>query len=344
MTFYTTEHINELIKWDYIRFVDTHYIEILKNPNKYIEIVQQEIAKYLWWGYVKLLNSGTTALQLWLLSLWVAKGDEVILPANTYAATAIAVTNIGAIPVFCDINLKNFTLDVIDLWKKISWKTKVIIPVHLYGYACNMTEIMNVAQRKNIYVLEDASHAFSGKFWEKFLWTIWDIGIFSAHVSKNFWTLWNGGILFTKNQDIIWEVEKNIFPDKYFPNALLSGRTPANLGVFDAIVLLLKMKYLTIIQKENMKLFEYYRKKLSNNVDIISLPVIFSENESVRNFTCLIRNREIYVQENKWRIYYNINLSHPNYFWNTDSYENLVNTRYFFDHNFSFNFYYWYTF
>ena len=84
----------------------------------------------------------------------------MILPANTYSATAIAITNIGAIPVFADINLDDFTLDAKDVETKITPKTKVIIPVHLYGYNANMNALSDVATRHHLHILEDASHAF----------------------------------------------------------------------------------------------------------------------------------------------------------------------------------------
>jgi len=163
MDFFTTKYINELIKDEYVAFIYKYYTDILTNPNNYINLVENKIAWYLWWWYVKLLDSWTTAIQFWLLALWVNKSDEVILPANTYSATAIAVTNIWAIPVFADINLENFTIDYKDLEKKITDKTKVIIPVHIYGYNCEMDEIKNIAQKYNLKILEDASHAF---WWE----------------------------------------------------------------------------------------------------------------------------------------------------------------------------------
>lgn len=340
MIFYTTKNINDLIKEDYIVFIRKYYSDILLNPNKYINFVERKISKYLGWGYVKLLNSWTTALQFWLLSLWVKPWDEVILPANTYSATAISITNIWAIPIFCDINLDNYTIDPQDLEKKITNKTKVIIPVHIYGYSCYMDEICGIAKTYNIKVLEDASHAFWGEYkWSK-VWTIWDIWAFSCHLSKNYWTFWNWWIFFTKNKEKYDNINNYIFPDIQNKEILRSLRTPATIWVFDAIVLLLKLKYIENIRIDNMKKFNILIEELKYDNNMHKLPII-RETDFVRNFTCLVKDREKLIKQNKWKIYYDINLSENEVFWKKSRWINLKNTKYFFNNCFSYNFYFW---
>lgn len=340
MTFFTTKHINELIKDEYIAFINKYYIDILENPNKYITLAEKKISKYLWWGYVKLLNSWTTALQFWLLSLWVGEWDEVILPANTYSATAIAITNIWAKPVFCDINLNNYTIDIADIENKISSKTKVIIPVHIYWYSCYMDDINNIAKKYNLKILEDASHAFWWEYrWQK-LWTIWDVWAFSCHSSKNFWTFWNGGFFYTKEKKLLDKINNYIYPDIQDKEVLKSLRTPANIWWFDAIVLLLKLRYVDKIIDSNIILFKQYIEKLVEDPNVINLPEIV-DNSHIRNFVCLVKNREKLLEESKWKIYYDINLSESIVFKDKSVKNNLQNTKFFFDNSFSFNFYFW---
>lgn len=341
MDFFTTKYINLLIKEKYLNFITKYYSDILLNPNKYINLVENKIASYLWWGYVKLLNSWTTALQFWLLSLWVEPWDEVILPANTYSATAICITNIWAKPVFCDINIDNYTLDLDDLRNKITSKTKVIIPVHLYWYNCHMNDILKIAEENKIHVLEDASHAFWWEyFWQK-LWTIWDIWAFSCHLSKNFWTFWNWGIFFTKNKNLFDKIDNYIYPDNLSTEVIKSLRTPANISAMEALVLLFKLDIIDDVIYSNLELFKKYLKLYENN-DLI-LPKLDLENHKlhIRNFTVLSNNREKYIKNWLAKQYYNINLIKSNTFKKFVNWEDLRNTEIFFSKNLSFNFYFW---
>lgn len=339
MDFFTTRYINELIKKEYLDFIQKYYSDIFSNPNKYIELTENKISQYLWWWYVKLLNSWTTSLQLWLLSLWVKAWDEIILPANTYSATAIAITNIWAIPVFADINLDNFTIDYKDIEKKITKKTKAIIPVHLYWYNCDMNNIIDLSNKYNLKILEDSSHAFGWEyFWQK-LWTLWDVWAFSCHLTKNFWTFWNGWIFYTKNKEIFNKLEKYIFPDFKDKEILNSWRTPANMLAMDSIVLLLKLKYIDKIIEKNSDLYSIYLEKYKNNWFIFPKLDLDNHKLHIRNFVILSQNREEYINNWLWKQYYDIDLSTNWIFWN--NIDILQNTEKFFRGNLAINFYFW---
>ena len=341
MEFYTTKYINDLIKKDYFNFIEKYYIDILSNPNKYIHLVQGKISDYLWWWFVKLVDSWTTALQFWLLSLWVWKWDEVILPPNTYSATAIAITNIWAIPVFCDIDLDNYTLSISDLKKRITNKTKVIIPVHLYWYNCNMKAIIKIAEANNLKILEDASHCFWWEyFWEK-LWTIWDIWAFSCHLSKNFWTFWNGWIFFTKEKKYLEKIENFMFPDNKTKEVLSSLRTPSNIWTMDSLVLLFKLKYIDKIIDYNILLYNDYLKKYSS-LDLKIPKLDFLNNKlHIRNFTALSTKRDFFIEKWFWKQFYDTDLSKSPTFSKFYLWNHLENTQVFFNENISFSFYFW---
>ncbi|MDD2870361.1 MAG: aminotransferase class I/II-fold pyridoxal phosphate-dependent enzyme [Candidatus Gracilibacteria bacterium] len=338
MEFFTTKYINELIKDEYISFLHKYYTDILTNPNKYISIVEKKISSYLGGGYVKLLNSGTTALQFGLLALGVKAGDEVILPANTYSATAIAITNIGAVPVFVDINLDNFTIDYTDIENKITSKTKAIIPVHLYGYNCNMKEIIDISKKHDLKIIEDASHAFGGEYFGEKLGTLGDIGAFSCHHSKNFGTFGNGGILYTKDKTLFDKIDNYIFPDKQSIEVLKSGRTPANIGVTEALVLLFKLKYIDKIIYSNIELYKSYLDRYSETDFIFPKLDLKNHRLHIRNFTVLSKNRDFYINNKIGKKYYEINLNKHKAFEGHNTI--LKNTTYFFENNLSLNFYF----
>jgi dTDP-4-amino-4,6-dideoxygalactose transaminase len=126
---------------------------------EYVERFEEEFARFAGAKYAVGVSSGTSALELALKAANVAPGDEVIVPANSFFATAEAVSNIGAVPVFADVDPKTFHLDVSALERRVSKKTRAIIPVHLYGYAMDLTELEQLCTRHRLELIEDAAQA-----------------------------------------------------------------------------------------------------------------------------------------------------------------------------------------
>jgi len=150
--------------------------------------------------YAILMTSGKAALISALIGMGIGPGDEVIVPAYTYIATAIAVTAVGAIPVIAEAD-ETLTLDPADTEKKITKHTKAILPVHIQGFPSNMDAIMDIARRHNIMVLEDACQADGASFKGKRLGTIGDAGAYSFNYFKVI-TAGEGGALITDNKEI----------------------------------------------------------------------------------------------------------------------------------------------
>ncbi len=113
------------------------------------------------------MNSGTSALYLSLMSLGVGRGDEVILPVNTFIATAEAVSLLGAKPIFVDINEKTYNIDIEKIEDVISNKTKAILPVHIYGQSSQMDDILKIAKKYNLFVIEDACQSHGAEYKNK---------------------------------------------------------------------------------------------------------------------------------------------------------------------------------
>jgi dTDP-4-amino-4,6-dideoxygalactose transaminase len=144
------------------------------------------------------LNSCTAALHLSLLAIDIKQGDEIILPTMTFAATANAVIHARATPVFADCELRTMNIDPIDVQKKISPRTKAIIPVHFAGRPCNMDAIMDIAKKHHLKVIEDCAHAIEAEYQGKQMGTLGDLGCFSFYVTKNIVT-GEGGMVITNN-------------------------------------------------------------------------------------------------------------------------------------------------
>ena len=145
------------------------------------------------------VTSGTIALELSLLALGIKEGDEVIVPAFTYISTASAVVYCNAKPVLVDVNPETFCLDENKIEEAITEKTKVIIPVHMAGHACNMETICNIAQKHNLHIIEDCAHGHNGEYNGKKLGSFGDVSIFSFQNGK-LMTCGEGGAILTNNR------------------------------------------------------------------------------------------------------------------------------------------------
>ena len=150
--------------------------------------------------YAMALNSCTAALHLSMLALGIKPGDEVIVPTMTFAATANVVIHSGGIPVFTDCEKDTMNIDPKGIERKITPKTKAVIPVHFAGRPCNMDAIMDIAKKHNLKIIEDCAHAIETEYHGKKAGTFGDIGCFSFYVTKNIVT-GEGGMAITDNED-----------------------------------------------------------------------------------------------------------------------------------------------
>ena len=167
---------------------------------------EKEFAAYCGARHCCGVASGTEALQLALLALGIGKGDEVVVPALTFAATAFAVSYTGATPVFVDIDERTFTMDPSKLEGAITGKTKAVVPVHLYGRPVDMSTIVLIARRHEIYLVEDACQAHGASYRGQRIGSFGDAACFSFFPSKNLGGCGDGGAIVTSNA----ELEKKI--------------------------------------------------------------------------------------------------------------------------------------
>jgi len=183
------------------------------------EAFERQFAGWLGLPHMVGVANGTDAIQLALLALGVGAGDEVVCPALTAAPTALAIMATGAEPVFCDVDPITLTLDAEKLEGCLSERTKVVIPVHLYGLAANMPEIMRIAKKRKLIVLEDCAQAHGAMVDGKLAGTMTEIAAFSFYPTKNLGAYGDGGAVATRDE-----------------NLALRARQFANLGQTDRFV------------------------------------------------------------------------------------------------------------
>lgn len=169
-----------------------------------LEKFEQEFARYLGIKYVAGVDNGSDGLVIALKALGVKAGDEVITPVNSFISTTFAITEVGAIPVFVDINADTHQLDINQVKKKVNKKTKAILPVHLYGSPCEIEALTSFCLQKNIFLVEDACQAHGSKMNGQKLGTFGTMGVFSFYPGKNLGAYGNGGAVCT-NSEAIYE-------------------------------------------------------------------------------------------------------------------------------------------
>jgi len=172
-----------------------------KDGGKNVQEFEKQVCSLIKSKYAIAVNSGTAALQAALYALDIKSGDEVLLPSFTFVATANSIVSVGAKPVFVDIRKDNYTMNPDDLARKITKKTKAIMPVHLYGNVAYIDEILEIANKKNIPVIEDAAQSMGSTYKGKQTGNFSEMGCFSLYAAKVM-TSGEGGVITTSDEKL----------------------------------------------------------------------------------------------------------------------------------------------
>lgn len=179
--------------------------EVLRSGNliqgKYVLEFEKELQHYFKCEHAILVSNGTAALHLSLFSLNIGIGDEVIVPAFTFPATANVVELVGAKPVFVDIKLNDYCINTDEIERAITRKTKAIIPVHEFGQAADIVKIKDIAQKHHLKIIEDAACALGTEYNGQKVGTFGELGCFSFHPRKAI-TTGEGGVIVTNDPDL----------------------------------------------------------------------------------------------------------------------------------------------
>jgi dTDP-4-amino-4,6-dideoxygalactose transaminase len=190
------------------------------------------------------VGSGTAALRIALQALNIGPGDEVVLPANTYIATALAVTQIGAVPVLVDVDKDSYQIDAEQIPRVITPRTRAVIPVHLYGRVAPMDAIREISRRYGLAIIEDAAQAHGAMSSHGRVGILGDVGCFSFYPGKNLGAFGDGGAIVTNREDVAERARLfRDFGQKQKYQHLVRGDN-SRLDSLQAAVLRVKLKYL----------------------------------------------------------------------------------------------------
>jgi dTDP-4-amino-4,6-dideoxygalactose transaminase len=260
----------------------------IMGPN--VKTFEKEAAAYFGVKHALGVNSGTDALVLGCHAIGLKPGDEVITTAFTFFATGEAVSHFGAIPIFVDIDPHTFNLDPEQIEAKIGPNTKAIIPVHLYGHACDMDAIMAIAEKHNLHVLEDVAQAFGSEYKGKKVGAIGHAGALSFFPSKNLGGFGDGGMYLTNDDKLaatVGMLRVHGAKKKYFNEEIGYN---SRLDEIQAAVLRVKLPHIDEWNEGRRQAAAWYGEFLAGEDQIITPYIASYTNHVFHQFTIRIKN------------------------------------------------------
>ncbi len=236
---------------------------------------EQAFAAFCGTRYCVGCGNGLDALTLSLRALGVGKGDEILVPSNTYIATALAVTYVGAKPVFVEPDIRTYNIDVNRIEEQITPRTKGIIPVHLYGQPAEMKRIMSIARKNGLMVIEDCAQAHGAAYHGQTVGSFGDVSGFSFYPGKNLGALGDGGAVVTNDEETAMKVRAlGNYGSDYKYHHIYQGYN-SRLDELQAAFLQVKLSHLERMNEERRRIAKRYMSEISN--EHIVLPHVIND-------------------------------------------------------------------
>ncbi|GAB4126179.1 MAG: DegT/DnrJ/EryC1/StrS family aminotransferase [Raineya sp.] len=231
---------------------------------KFVESFEIAFARYCQSRYALGVNNGTSALHLALLVLGIGKGDEVLVPANTFIATAWAVTYCGATPVFVDCQADTWQIDASKIEERITPRTKAIIGVHLYGQAFDIDAVQSFCKKYNLFLIEDASQAQGAYYKGKKVGSFGELACFSFYPSKNLGAYGEAGAIITQKEKYASHIQMLRNNASKYPYIHEEIGYNMRMGALEAISLEVKLQYLDEWNKKRSLIAQRYQNEIQN--------------------------------------------------------------------------------
>ena len=263
----------------------------LSFKGEFVNKFEKKFEKFIGGGYAVSVSNGTTAIELALVSLNIRKNDEVIIPNYCFAAVINAVMSVGAKPVIVDVNLKNWTIDTLEIKKKLSSKTKAIIAVHTYGIVCDLKEIKKIIKKKKIFIIEDSAEALGSKYFNKRVGNLADCSTFSFYPNKTITTGEGGMVVFKSishfKKSLLLRNQGRKMSDTSFYH-VISGFN-FRMTNFQAALGLAQINKINKFLKKRKKIFKFYRDIFKENLNLELLPTPKNTENSYWLYTLRIK-------------------------------------------------------
>lgn len=311
---------NPKSEYTYLKKKIDNKIKKVLNSNSYIlanevEKFEKNFSKYLEIKFSVGVSNGTDALILALQAINIKKGDQVITTSHTAFATIAAIVDVGAIPVFIDINEDDFTIDTSKIEKKITKKTKAIIAVHIYGNPVNIKELIRIKKKYNIFLIEDCAQAHGAEYDKIKVGNFGDFACFSFYPTKNLSTFGDAGIISTSHKHMYQKLKLLREYGWIKKNLSLCKGSNKRLDELHAGILNVKLTFLEKFNNNRISIAKSYLAKIKSNK--IILPKVDQVKKHVYHlFVIRIKNKKRndflnYLKKNK--IFAGIHYPIPNH-------------------------------
>jgi len=289
------KYMHSAIKAEMTRAFEDVYDGYWYIMGKQLTEFEQAYARFNQVGHAVGVSNGLDALHLSLKALKIGAGDEIIIPSNTYIATVLAASYVGATPVFAEPDKSTYNLDPINIEAVITSKTKAIMPVHLYGQACQMEEIMAIAKRHNLYVIEDNAQAHGATYKGKLTGAWGDANGTSFYPGKNLGALGDGGAVTTNNEEIARQIMvlRNYGSQVKYKNEVVGHNM--RLDELQAAFLNVKLNYIMEWTAQRNQIAQWYNEALQGLSDIV-LPHVHKDATHVYHLYVIRTNRRDALQ------------------------------------------------
>jgi dTDP-4-amino-4,6-dideoxygalactose transaminase len=285
--------IREEMQQAFQRVYDSHWYiqgqELTQFEREYANLSQTH--------YAVGVSNGLDALVLSLRALGIGSGDEVIVPSNTYIATALAVSHVGATPVFVEPRMETYNINPELILQAITKKTKAIMPVHLYGQACEMDAIMEIAKSHNLYVVEDNAQAHLSSFKGQLTGSFGDVNGTSFYPGKNLGALGDAGAVTTNSEELATRIKtlRNYGSAVKYYNEEIGYNN--RLDELQAAFLRVKLNYLQEWTNQRKEIAQWYNEELKLRNDLV-LPYVHENADHVYHlYVVRTSNREKLQQD-----------------------------------------------
>ena len=278
------------IQKDYFKKIKPSFLKgdfVNSKSNKKFE---KNICKLLKVKYACGVGNGSDALEIAMIALGIKKNDEVITASNSWVSSLTSIINIGARPVLVDVN-DQYNIDCSMAEKAITKKTKAIMPVHLNGLPADMSEVMRLAKKYNLKVIEDSAQAILSKYENKFVGTIGNVGCFSMHPTKNLGVAGDGGFIVTKDKKIFNKIKLISNHGQNFKGqSIMPGRN-SRLDAIQAELINLKIKFLNNDTKRIIKIAKKYSLELKDFVEVPYIRKKINHTHTYHRYVIMLKNK-----------------------------------------------------
>jgi dTDP-4-amino-4,6-dideoxygalactose transaminase len=294
--FVSFENTNSLIKKDILESFETFFDSNYYVLGEKVKEFEKDYSLFNNTEHCIGVSNGLDALHLSLKALGIGKGDEVIVPSNTYIATALAVSYVGAKPIFVEPRIDTYNINPDLIEEKITEKTKAIMPVHLYGQACEMEVLTNIASKHNLFVIEDNAQSQGSSYNGKLTGSWGQINGTSFYPGKNLGALGDAGAITTNDSHLADKVRalRNYGSEKKYYNEVIGFNM--RLDECQAAFLSVKLKHLDTWNKQRKEIASWYNEALKN-VEGIVLPRTAENAEHTYHLYVIRINRRHELQE-----------------------------------------------